>query len=59
MGLTVNRQMAQKIYRQPSNDRAKISRQISQISINDRVMLLIIDLVSISQKYIFVLVSIE
>ena len=47
MGLTVNRQMAKKLtvkrqnktqyfYRQPSNERAKISRQISQISLNDR-----------------------
>ena len=46
MGLTVNRQMAKKInrqpsktesfYRQPSHERAKISRQISQISLNDR-----------------------
>ena len=46
MGLTVNRQMAKKInrqpskteyfYRQPSNERAKISLQISQISSNDR-----------------------
>ena len=46
MGLTVNRQMGQKInrqpskteyfYRQPSNERAKISRQIFQISLNDR-----------------------
>ena len=45
MGLTVNRQMAKKtnrqssktehFYRQPSNERAKISRQISQISLND------------------------
>ena len=46
MGLTVNRQMAKKLtvnrqkpeyfYRQPSNERAKISRQISQISLNDQ-----------------------
>ena len=38
MGLTVNRQMAQNltVNRQPSNERAKISRQISQISLNDR-----------------------
>ena len=46
MGLTVNRQMAQKLTvnrqkrniftGQPSNERAKISRQISQISLNDR-----------------------
>ena len=48
MGLTVNRQMAEKLtvnrqpskteyfYRQPSNERAKISRQISQISLNNR-----------------------
>ena len=46
MGLTVNRQIGPKInrqpskkeyfYRQPSNERAKISRQISQISSNDR-----------------------
>ena len=45
MGLTVNRQMAKILtfnrqkrnifYRQPSNERAKISRQISQISLND------------------------
>ena len=49
MGLTVNRQKAKKInsqpskteyfYRQPSNERAKISRQISQISSNDRYRL--------------------
>ena len=45
MGLTVNRQKLtvnrQKrniftVYRQSSNERAKISRQISQISLNDR-----------------------
>ena len=46
MGLTVNRQMALKLtvnrqkrnifYRQQSNERAKISRQTSQISLNDR-----------------------
>ena len=49
MGLTVNRQKAKKInsqpskteyfYRQPSNERTKISRQISQISSNDRYRL--------------------
>ena len=36
MGLTVNRQMAKKINRQPSNERGKINRQISQISLNDQ-----------------------
>ena len=46
MGLTVNPSNDPKInrqpskteyfYRQPSNERAKISRQISQISLNDR-----------------------
>ena len=46
MGLTVNRQMAKKLtsqpskteyfYREPSNERGKSSRQISQISLNDR-----------------------
>ena len=46
MGFTVNRQMAKKLtlqpskteyfYRQPSNERAKIRRQISQIFLNDR-----------------------
>ena len=46
MGFTVNRQMAKKInrqlskteyfYCQLSNERAEISRQISQISLNDR-----------------------
>ena len=46
MGLTVNRQMAKTLtlqpsktvyfYRQPSNKRVKITRQISQICLNDR-----------------------
>ena len=38
IGLTVNRQLSKTeyFYRQPSNERAKISRQIFQISINDR-----------------------
>ena len=48
MGLTVNRQMAKKltvnrqkrniftVNRQPSNERAKISCRISQISLNDQ-----------------------
>ena len=46
IGLTVNRQIAKKIdrqpskteyfYRQPSNKGAKINRQISQIPLNDR-----------------------
>ena len=36
--LTVNRQPSKMeyFYRQPSNERAKISRQISQISLNDQ-----------------------
>ena len=45
MGLNVNRQIALKltvnrqkrnIFRQPSNERAKISRQTSQLSLNNR-----------------------
>ena len=46
MGLTVNRQMGKKLtvnrqkkeyfYSQPLHERAKISRQISQKSLNDR-----------------------
>ena len=36
MGLTVNRQKRNVFYRQQSNERVKISRQISQISLNDR-----------------------
>ena len=49
MGLTVNRQMAKKLtvnrqkqnifYRQPSNERGKISRQVSQISLNNQARL--------------------
>ena len=37
-GLKINRQPSKTeyFYRQPSNERAKISRQISQISLNDR-----------------------
>ena len=34
--LTVNRQKRNIFFRQPSNERAKINRQISQISLNDR-----------------------
>ena len=37
-GPKINRQPTKKeyFYRQPSNERAKISRQISQVSLNDR-----------------------
>ena len=62
MGLTVNRQMALKltVNRQKRNIfliflRAKISRQTSQ----GQLMPLIIDRFNISQKCIFVLVSLE
>ena len=61
MGLSINRQMAQKLtvnrkkkeyfYRQPSNQHAKISRQISKITIETdwvQVTLLIIDRFNIS-----------
>ena len=71
-GQKINRQPSKTeyFYRQRSNERAKISRQISQISLiinrsrpNDlnggQVMLLINDRFNISQKYIFVLVSLE
>ena len=63
-GPKINRQPSKKeyFYRQPSNEQAKISRQISKITIETdwvEVMLLIIDRFNISQRYIFVLVSLE
>ena len=63
-GPKINRQPSKKeyFYRQPSSEQAKISRQISKITIETdwvQVMLLIIDRFNISQRYIFVLVSLE
>ena len=63
-GPKINRQPSKKeyFYRQPSNEQAKISRQISKITIETdwvQVMLLISDRFNISQRYIFVLVSLE
>ena len=63
-GPKINRQPLKKeyFYRQPSNEQAKISRQISKITIETdwvQVMLLIIVRFNISQRYIFVLVSLE
>ena len=58
-GLKINRQPSKTeyFYRQPSNERAKLSRQTSQISLNDRDRL--IGRFNISQKCMFVLVSLE
>ena len=61
-GPKINRQPSKTeyFYRQPSNEQAKISRQISKIETDwVQVMLLIIDRFNISQRYIFVLVSLE
>ena len=63
-GPQINRQPSKTeyFYREPSNEQAKISRQISKITIETdwvQVMLLIIDRFNISQRYIFVLVSLK
>ena len=63
-GPKINRQPSKKeyFYCQPSNEQAKITDQISKITIETdwvQVILLIIDRFNISQRYIFVLVSLE